>query len=190
MMHGDVEPDNGAVAPADQRGLVDLEKIHERERVGGHQIVTVRPRVARAAAVAPAVHDHDPVMRGHQIRHQLAPIIGIGEPAVEQDDRRAMAERGVPDLDAVDRRIAAFGGRRQAWRRRQREPLRLGARRPGKANQEKAENQSEAPHDFTASRLKATATLQVRSRFAISSIVQGAVVQGANVQGAMFAAGY
>jgi hypothetical protein len=36
-------------------------------------------------------------------RHLLAPVIRVGKPAMQQDDRLALAEDGVPDLDAVNR---------------------------------------------------------------------------------------
>jgi hypothetical protein len=68
VMDGNVEPSNCAITPADQRSLVDFEKIHEREHIGRHKVVTVGPRVARAAAVAAAVHDHDAVVRGQSQR--------------------------------------------------------------------------------------------------------------------------
>ena len=61
MVHRDVEADDRAVAPADDRRLWDLQGIHQPHHVGRHQIVAVRLLVAGAAAVAAAVHDDDPV---------------------------------------------------------------------------------------------------------------------------------
>lgn len=47
---------------------------------------------------------------------------------MQQDHRLALPESGIPDFYAVHRRQAALGGLRQDGRRRQGEPLRLGAR--------------------------------------------------------------
>jgi hypothetical protein len=128
MMHGDVEADDGAVAPAHDRRLLDSEMIHQGEHVGGHQVVTVGLFVAARAAVAAAVHDDDPVML-LQCANLMAPIIGIGEPAMNQQHGLAPAEAGVPDLDAVDRRKAALGSAREGRRSWKSQPLRRRMRR-------------------------------------------------------------
>ena len=47
--------------------------------------------------MATAVHDDGPVMR-RQGRDQVATIIRIGKAAVQQNDWRTAAERGVPDI--------------------------------------------------------------------------------------------
>ena len=127
MVDGDVEADDGAVAPADDRGLVDLERVHQAEHVRGHQVVAEGLVVARAAAVAAAVHHDDAVVLG-QHRHLVAPVVGVGQPAMQQDDRRAAAELAYQIADAVDRRVAALRRRRQRRRRRKRQPRRIGAR--------------------------------------------------------------
>src|SRR5215831_896414 len=36
VMHSDVEPDNGAIAPTDQGSFVDFKKIHQGENIGSH----------------------------------------------------------------------------------------------------------------------------------------------------------
>jgi hypothetical protein len=84
MVHGDVEADDSAVAPADQRGLVDLEIVHECDDVGGHQRVTVGLRGARAAAMAAAV-GRDYLEVFCEGRDLVAPDIGMGEAAMQHD---------------------------------------------------------------------------------------------------------
>ena len=139
MMHRDVEADDPAVAPADDRGLLDFKEIHQPDHIRGHQIVAVRPLVAGAAAVTAAVHDDNAIAR-LQRAHLMAPVIRVGEPAMQQDDRLAVAEGGVPQLDAVDGRSAALRRLRQSGRRRQGQPLRLGIRR---LSNHEAENEAE-----------------------------------------------
>src|SRR5262245_21926398 len=116
MMHGDIEPDDRAVAPADDRSLWNFEEIHQCNDVLRHQVIAVWPGVAGAAAMAAAVHDDDAVLRLERL-DLLAPVIRIGEPAMQQDDRPALAKAGVPDLDPVDRGEAALRRRRQRRRR-------------------------------------------------------------------------
>ena len=84
MVHGDVEADDAAIAPADDRGLIDLQMVHQREHVRGHEVVAVGLLDARAAAVAAAVHDDHPIVLG-QRRHLIAPVVGVAEAAVQQD---------------------------------------------------------------------------------------------------------
>ena len=81
MIDGDVEPDNRPVAPADDGCLGNRQKIHEPEHVGRHKVIAERLAIARAAPMATAVHDNDLVALG-QHRHQIAPIVRVGEPAV------------------------------------------------------------------------------------------------------------
>ena len=73
----------------------------------------------------------------------IAPIVRIGEPAMQQQHRRAAAEGGVPDPDAVYRRIAALLRLWQARGRRQVQPLRLGARRRA------ARQERQYPEDYS-----------------------------------------
>ena len=123
VLHRDVEADDRAVAPADDRRLFDLEMVEQGDHVRGHQIVAIRLLIAAAAAVAAAVHDDDLIMP-LQRADLVAPVIGIGEAAMQQHDRLAAAERCVPDLDAVDGREAALRCLGQGRRRRQVQPSR------------------------------------------------------------------
>jgi hypothetical protein len=124
----EVESEDGAVAPADDVGLADLERIHHRHHVVGHEIVTVRARVARACPVASAVHQDHGVMRRHR-RDLGAPIVGVGEAAVQEEHRRALAVHRIVDLDPIGFDLAGAVGRDRRGRRRQGlPPLECGAR--------------------------------------------------------------
>ena len=134
-MDGYVETQDRPVAPADDRSLAQLQEVHQAEDVRRHQIVAVGPLVARAASVAAAVHDDYPIVPG-QYRYLIAPIVRVGEPAVQQQHRLAAAERGVPDPDAVYRGVASLRRLRQARCRRKRQPLLL-ATSPSGARQDR-----------------------------------------------------
>jgi hypothetical protein len=88
-----IEAEDRAVAPADDRGLLDFKEIHQPDHIRGHQIVAVRPLVAGATAVTTTVHDDDAIGR-LQRAHLMAPVIRVGEPAMQQDDRLAVPEGG------------------------------------------------------------------------------------------------
>ena len=59
---------------------------HDREHVTGHQFISVGAVVAGAAAVAAAVDENSPIAGSHQGRDLVAPIAGMAEAAMEQDD--------------------------------------------------------------------------------------------------------
>ena len=73
--------------------------------------------VARAAAVAAAVHDDDGVVRSESL-DLLAPIVRVGEAAVQKDDRRTVTDRRVIEVDAVDLGVAGVltRNRGRSWR--------------------------------------------------------------------------
>ncbi|MEJ0047157.1 MAG: hypothetical protein WDN04_14345 [Rhodospirillales bacterium] len=76
---------DGAVAPTDDGGLSHVQKIEQGQHVAGHQFVADLRRVAAGAAVPPAIQqDHFPV--APQFGHQVAPVVGIRQPAVQQHD--------------------------------------------------------------------------------------------------------
>src|SRR5580704_1022210 len=101
MMHGDVEPDDGAITPADDRGLLESEMIHQGQNVPGHQIVTEGLRIAAGSSVAAAVH-HDDLVVSFERPNLVTPVICVGEAAMQHHDRLAVAKGRVPDLDAVE----------------------------------------------------------------------------------------
>ena len=101
MANGEVEAEDGAVAPAHHVGLGDVQRVEQGDDVVGHEVVAVRAGVARAAAVAAAVYDDDGVARRESL-DLIAPIVRVGEAAVQKDDRRTVADRRVIEADAVD----------------------------------------------------------------------------------------
>src|SRR5580700_239787 len=145
MMDGDVQSENGAIAPADDGSFSKFQEVHDRQYVRGHQIVAEGFAIARATPMTATVHDHDLIMRS-QNRDQLAPIVGIGEAAVQKNNWHPAAKRCVPYFNAVNRRISAFRMRWQAWSRRQSEPWWLGRRDPRKDYKQKTREKSDTPH--------------------------------------------
>ena len=75
--------------------------IKQSDNVVGHEVVAIRPGVARTAAVAAAVHDDDGVVRSESL-YLITPIVRVGETAVQKDDRRTVADARVIEIDAVD----------------------------------------------------------------------------------------
>jgi len=65
VAHRKVNPKDAAVAPADNVGLRNLQHIHQRHDIVGHQIIAVRARIASAATVTATVHQDYRVMRRH-----------------------------------------------------------------------------------------------------------------------------
>ncbi len=117
----EVDADDAAVAPSDDVRLRDLERVHQRNDVVRHQIVSVRPCVARRAAVAAAVHQDHGVARRDR-GNLIAPVVAVGETAVQENDGRALAIDRVVDPDPVGVRHAAAVGCDRRRRRRQGSP--------------------------------------------------------------------
>jgi hypothetical protein len=86
VAHREIDAENAAIAPADDVGLRDLQHIHQRHDIVGHQIIAVRARIARAAAVAAAVHQDHGMMRRHG-RDLVAPVVGVGKAAMQENHR-------------------------------------------------------------------------------------------------------
>ena len=81
MMERHHQADDRPVAPTDDRGAADLQSVHHRQDVRGHQLIGVAPLVARAAAVAAAVDQHDATAGGEQGRDLVPPIAAVAEAA-------------------------------------------------------------------------------------------------------------
>jgi len=147
MMDRDVEAENGAVAPADDRRLLDLQIIHEGQHVRGHQVIAIGLIVAGAAPMAAAIH-HDDAIGLRERGHLQAPIVRIAEAAMEHDHRLALAEGRIPDLDAVDRRVAALRRLGEARCRRQHHPGVVGAGLMARTPQhEQAKSEGDGAHE-------------------------------------------
>src|SRR5699024_329682 len=87
----------GAVAPTNEGGSGDAEGVEHCAGVGRHQLVGIGAVVARRAALAPGVDNDGLVAGGNERRDLVAEIAAVAETAVKQDDRRPVAEAGVPD---------------------------------------------------------------------------------------------
>ena len=156
MVHRDVEAEDRPIAPTDDRRLWDLEEIHQPGHIRGHQIVAIRLFVARTAPVAAAVH-HDDAVALLQFADLIAPVIGVGEPAMQQDDRLTAAAGGIPDPDAVDGRIGAVRCVWQGWGRRQGQPLLFGVcSRRNQKDREGGDNRQSLHLDFPHNRRKSS----------------------------------
>ena len=59
LVDRDVEGDLAAVAPPDERGLADLERVHHGDDVAGHLVVAKLGLGQRAAPLAAAIDDDD-----------------------------------------------------------------------------------------------------------------------------------
>lgn len=116
--NGNIEGNNPAIAPTNNIDFRKFKRVHERNHVIGHQIVPVRPHIARGASVTATVHHNDRVA-GFQRVDLIGPIIGIGEAAVQQDYGRAAAIYRVMDADAVGLDLAIPIGSDRSWRGRQ-----------------------------------------------------------------------
>jgi len=88
-------------------------------------------------------------MRRHR-RDLIAPIVGVGEPAMQEDDRRAVAVDRIVDLDPVGVGLAAAVGGDRGRRRRQHLPT-LG-RESGQGENEKG-REDEPAHGASTTKL-------------------------------------
>ncbi len=96
--------------------------IEQRDDIIGHQVISERLRVARAAAMAAAV-DEDDAMPARDLGHLQTEIIGVGKPAMEKDHRASFAEFDVIEADAVHLRSRAAPRNRRRSRRQAFPPL-------------------------------------------------------------------
>ncbi len=81
MVHRELETDDRAVAPADERRAFDLERIKHGHDVVRHlrEVQGFRPQ--RAAPVAAAVDHHHAVPRSER-RHLQRPVLAVAARAV------------------------------------------------------------------------------------------------------------
>ena len=121
VAHREVEPKDAPVAPADDVGLRDLQRIHQRHDVVGHQFIAVRARVAGRTAMAAAVHQDHGMVGGD--RGPIAPIVGVGEAAVQEDHRRTLAVDRIIDLIPLASASPLVGRDRRGRRRQGLPPL-------------------------------------------------------------------
>src|ERR1700736_377141 len=144
MTHGEIDAENGAIAPPHDVGLGNFQAVHQSRHVVGHQIIAVRPCIAGTAAMAAAVHENDRMMCRHG-RDLIAPIVGIRQSTVQENDRRALAVHGIVDCDAVYMRVAAAVG--MDWRRRRRQGLPSLRSKRRKNSEDKSWRKQKRTHD-------------------------------------------
>src|SRR5580700_4117708 len=102
MMDGDIEADDGAIAPPHDGSLRDVQSIHQRNHITRHQVISDGFGIESAAAMTTAI-DHDHFKTRGKRRDLKAPIIRIGEAAVQENYGRSLTKRGVPEADAIHR---------------------------------------------------------------------------------------
>ena len=83
LLRGQHQRDAGPIAPTDKRRPLQTQVIHHRHHVGGHQLIGIRPLVARAAAVAAAIDDDNAIAGFDQRRNLIAPVATVAQPAVQ-----------------------------------------------------------------------------------------------------------
>jgi hypothetical protein len=114
---GEVEANDGAVAPAHHVRLGSVQPVEQGDHVVGHEVEAIWAGVARAAAVPAAIHDDDGVTRSESL-DLIAPIGRVSETTVQKDDRRTVADRCAIEADAIDLSVAGVlaGDRGRSWR--------------------------------------------------------------------------
>ena len=106
MADRQIEPENGTVAPADDVGALDLQHVEQGNDVVSHKIVAEGPVVASASPMAAALDKNHAVIRGER-RDLIAPVIRVGEAAVQEHHRCAFADARVVQADPVDQGSAS-----------------------------------------------------------------------------------
>src|SRR5262249_10399578 len=89
-----------AIAPADQRGLLQLQRIHDTPHVGCNELVSIGLLVARATAMPTGIDDHRAIASLNKSRNLIPPVATVAEAAVQQDHRSPRSVRCVPDSSA------------------------------------------------------------------------------------------
>ena len=90
-MDGQLEGDDRPVAPADHVRLHDAKVVEQSDDVGGHLRVDDRCIAPGRAALAAAVHRHDPIAGDDQHGREVGPPLGVGAAAVEQQHQLAVS---------------------------------------------------------------------------------------------------
>ena len=84
-----------------QKLFPQLEVVHHGQNVGCHQLISEGPIIARAAAVAPAIDQNDPIAGARQARNLITPITTVAEATMQHDHAVAGPKRRVPDSRAL-----------------------------------------------------------------------------------------
>ena len=102
-----------AVAPAHKGCFFQLQVVHYSENVGCHQLIRVRPLIARTVAMAAAIDEYGPIAGTRQGRNLITPITAVAETTMQHDHGRAGPKCRVPDSRALIVHIALIARDRQ-----------------------------------------------------------------------------
>jgi hypothetical protein len=105
MLSGQEQRWEGAHVVADHDGTFQAELAREPQDVGGDRPTVIAGVGFVALAIAPDVERQHRVPTGEK-RHQLAPVVGRSQPAVDEQDRRTRAGGGEMQVHAVDEELA------------------------------------------------------------------------------------
>ncbi len=94
---------------ADVNGVVEVEVLDDRSRVGGVVIHVVAVRHLARASVAAPVDPDDPIAVLDEEQHLRVPVVGREGPAVMEDDGLTVTPILVEDLDTIFGRDCAHG---------------------------------------------------------------------------------
>ncbi len=108
MLDAGPERDPAAEGEAHDRGLLEIELFDEGGDVVCHRLEGHRALRRRRAAVRLQVEAYDLAVLGEEV-DVGAEHLERAEAAVEQDERLALAEHLVAELDSVDANQIAFG---------------------------------------------------------------------------------
>ena len=101
MVHGQIETDDTAVAPADDIGLPNVQLIEQFQHVVRHQRVTEGGGRVGGPAMAPAVHRNDEAFHGQRPDLPTHVLERAGA-AVQHQDRGPTAEGLIPEAHTID----------------------------------------------------------------------------------------
>src|SRR5262245_44427727 len=103
---GDVQADDAAVAPADDARPWNVQVVHQAYDIISHEVIAIRPCVARRSAVAAAVYqDHAIPVR--ESRNLIGPVLTVSQRAMQEYEGRAVAVGRIMQIDPIYRRFAA-----------------------------------------------------------------------------------
>jgi hypothetical protein len=80
---------------------LQLEVIHHGQNVGSQQLISVWLFIARAAAVASAIDENDPITGACQARNLVTPITAVAEATMQHNHAVAGSKCRVPDSRAL-----------------------------------------------------------------------------------------
>jgi hypothetical protein len=104
VIDGHIETNDASITPSEEVRLPDVEIIHQRNNVRGHQaIADLFVREGRPP-VATAINGNHLVLP-RQSRNLILPVVGIAQSTVKEKQRRALSMDFVIHLDVIDWRL-------------------------------------------------------------------------------------